>query len=174
MDDVEIVLIAAVAKNGVIGQGNDLPFKLRSDLKRFKALTTGHPVVMGRATYQSIGKALPGRPNVVVSGDREFRADGCEVYDDLFVALERAQQLAAGLGKSSLFVIGGGQIYAQTIDEADRLEITHVDMDADGDTRFPVIDDSIWQVADSVDQPAGPHDEADMEFVSYRRRSKSA
>lgn len=174
MDDVEIVLIAAVAKNGVIGQGNDLPFKLRSDLKRFKALTTGHPVVMGRATYQSIGKALPSRPNVVVSGDREFRADGCEVYDDLFVALERAQQLAAGLGKSSLFVIGGGQIYAQTIDEADRLEITHVDMDADGDTRFPVIDDSIWQVADSVDQPAGPHDEADMEFVSYRRRSKSA
>lgn len=174
MDDVEIVLIAAVAKNGVIGQGNDLPFKLRSDLKRFKALTTGHPVVMGRATYQSIGKALPDRPNVVVSGDREFRADGCEVYDDLFVALERAQQLAAGLGKSSLFVIGGGQIYAQTIDEADRLEITHVDMNADGDTRFPVIDDSIWQVADSVDQPAGPHDEADMEFVSYRRRSKSA
>ncbi|GAB5510912.1 MAG: dihydrofolate reductase [Hyphomicrobiales bacterium] len=174
MSDVETVLIAAVARNGIIGQANDLPFKLRSDLKRFKALTTGHPVVMGRATYQSIGKPLPGRPNVVVSGDREFRADGCEVYDDLFVALERAQQLATGLGKLSLFVIGGGQIYAQTIDEADRLEITHVDMDTDGDTRFPVIDDSIWQVAERVDQPAGPNDEADMVFVSYRRRSEGA
>lgn len=174
VSEIETVLIAAVARNGVIGRKNDLPFRLRSDLKRFKALTTGHPVIMGRATYQSIGRALPGRPNVVVSGDRDFRADGCEIYDDLSVALERGRQLAGGLGKSALFVIGGGQIYAQTIEEADRLEITHVDLDADGDVRFPVIDEAIWKAQELVDQPAGPDDEADMVFVSYRRRSEGA
>lgn len=174
MSKVETVLIAAVARNGVIGRKNDLPFRLRSDLKRFKALTTGHPVIMGRATYQSIGKPLPGRPNIVVSGAPGFRADGCEVYDDLVVALERGRQLAAGLGKSALFVIGGGQIYAQTIEEADRLEITHVDLDADGDVHFPDIDPAIWQAEQSVQQAAGPDDEADMVFASYRRHAKGA
>lgn len=171
MRDVEIVLIAAVAKNGVIGRANELPFRLRSDMKRFKALTTGHPVIMGRATFESIGKALPGRPNIVVSGHRDFKADGCEVYDDLIVALERGQQLSQGLGKSALFVLGGGQVYAQTIDDADRLEITHVDLDAEGDTHFPVIDDAVWQVHESTAQPAGPNDEADMVFTTYRKRA---
>lgn len=171
MSEVETVLIAAVAKNGVIGRANALPFKLRSDMKRFKALTTGHPVVMGRATFQSIGKALPGRPNIVVSGDPDFKADGCEIYDDLFVALERGKQLSQGLGKSALFVLGGGQVYAQTIDDADRLEITHVDLEVDGDTHFPPIDDAVWHVSKSADQPAGPNDEADMVFTTYRKRS---
>lgn len=171
MRDIETVLIAAVARNGVIGQANGLPFKLRSDLKRFKALTTGHPVIMGRATYQSIGKPLPGRPNIVVSGDRDFKAEGCEVYDDLFVALERGKQLAQGLRKTALFVLGGGQVYAQTIDDADRLEITHVNLDVEGDTHFPAIDDALWQVSESVDQPAGPNDEADMVFATYRKRA---
>lgn len=171
MSDVDIVLIAAVAKNCVIGRANELPFRLRSDMKRFKALTTSHPVIMGRATYQSIGKALPGRPNIVVSGDRDFKADGCEVYNDLTVALDRGQQLSRGLGKSAVFVLGGGQVYAQTIADADRLEITHVNMDVEGDTRFPEIDETIWQVTESVDQPAGPQDEADMVFTTYRKRA---
>lgn len=173
MSDVETVLIAGVAKNGVIGRANALPFKLRSDMKRFKALTIGHPVIMGRTTYQSIGKPLPGRPNIVVSGDPAFKADGCEVYDDLFVALERGRQLSQGLGKTALFVLGGGQVYAQTIDDADRLEITHVDLDVEGDTHFPVIDEAVWQLQESVDQPAGPNDEADMVFATYRKRASS-
>eukprot|EP00752_Nemacystus_decipiens_P019434 g17490.t1 len=170
MSEIETVLIAGVARNGVIGRANALPFRLRSDLKRFKALTTGHPVIMGRATFESIGKALPGRPNIVVSGDPAFRADGCEVYDDLIVALERGEQLAQGLGKTALFVLGGGQVYAQTIDDADRLEITHVDMDVDGDTVFPAIDEVVWKIRESVDQAAGPHDEADMTFTTYVKR----
>lgn len=169
MDQVETVLIAAVAKNGVIGRANALPFRLRSDMKRFKALTSGHPVIMGRATFESIGKALPGRPNIVVSGDPDFRAQACEIYDDLRVALERGKLLSQGLGKSALFVLGGGQVYAQTIDDADRLEITHVDLDVEGDTHFPTIDESVWQVSESVDQPAGPNDEADMVFATYRK-----
>ncbi|WP_375568345.1 dihydrofolate reductase [Ahrensia marina] len=168
MANIELVLIAAVARNGVIGRDNDLPFRLPTDLKHFKALTLGHPVLMGRATYESIGRPLPGRPNLVVSGDPDFRADGCEVYSDLDTAIERGKMLAEGLGKSALFIIGGGQIYAQTIDEADRLEITHVAMEADGSTAFPIIDREKWSVAATESVPAGPKDEADMVFTTYR------
>jgi dihydrofolate reductase len=166
----ELVLIAAVARNGVIGRDNDLPFRLPTDLKHFKALTLGHPVLMGRATFESIGRPLPGRPNIVVSGDPDFRAEGCEVYPDLDTAIDRGKMLADGLGKSALFVIGGGQIYAQTIDDADRLEITHVALDADGATRFPTIDPSQWSKTVEENVPAGPKDEADMVFTTYRRK----
>jgi len=168
LTNIELVLIAAVARNSVIGRDNDLPFRLPTDLKHFKALTLGHPVLMGRATYESIGRPLPGRPNLVVSGDPDFRADGCEVYSDLDTAIERGKMLAEGLGKPALFIIGGGQIYAQTIDEADRLEITHVAMDADGSTAFPVIDREKWSVSATESVPAGPKDEADMAFTTYR------
>ncbi|MBO6673915.1 MAG: dihydrofolate reductase [Rhizobiales bacterium] len=166
----ELVLIAAVARNGVIGRDNDLPFRLPTDLKHFKALTLGHPVLMGRATFESIGRPLPGRPSIVVSGDPEFHAEGCEVYQDLDTAIDRGKMLADGLGKSALFIIGGGQIYAQTIDEADRLEITHVALDADGATRFPTIDPSRWAKTVEENVPAGPKDEADMVFTTYRRK----
>ncbi len=170
----DLVLIAAVARNGVIGRDNDLPFRLPTDLKHFKALTLGHPVLMGRATYESIGRPLPGRPNIVVSGDPDFRADGCEVYQDLDTAIDRGKMLADGLGKGSgksvLFIIGGGQIYAQTIDEADRLEITHVALDADGATRFPTINPAQWSKIVEENVPAGPKDEADMVFTTYRRK----
>lgn len=170
MADVELVLIAAVARNGVIGRDNDLPFRLPTDLKHFKALTLGYPVLMGRATYESIGRPLPGRPNIVVSGDPDFRAQGCEVYQDLDTAIDRGKMLADGLGKSALFIIGGGQIYAQTIDEADQLEITHVALDADGATRFPTIDPARWSIVAEENVQAGPKDEADMVFTTYRRK----
>lgn len=170
MGAVETVLIAAVADNGVIGNKGDLAFRLPSDMKRFKALTTGHPVVMGRLTYESIGRPLPGRPTLVVSGDPDYRAEGCEIYDDLVVALDRAHQLAEGLGKDAAFVLGGGQIYAQTIADADRLEITHVDKSAEGDAVFPAIDPTVWvAVADERVTPT-EKDEAGMRFTTYRRR----
>ncbi|MEM6383992.1 MAG: dihydrofolate reductase [Pseudomonadota bacterium] len=167
---VEFVQIAAVATNGVIGKNGALPFRLPSDLKRFKALTTGHPVIMGRLTYESIGRALPGRPNIIVSGNPEFRAEGCEVFPDLETALERGRQLAEGLRKDAVFILGGGQVYAQTLADADRLEITHVDAQVDGDTVFPVIDPEIWHKV-AEDRPAAdPRDEAPMVFATYRRR----
>lgn len=169
-DAIETVLIAAIAGSGVIGRAGDLPFRLRTDLKRFKALTLGHPVLMGRTTYQSIGKPLPGRPNIVISGDCAFRAEGCEVYDDLDTGLTRASMLASGLGKACFFVIGGGQIYAQTIKQADRLEITHVALDVEGETFFPPIDEAQWELTQSEAVQKGPHDEADMVFATYQRR----
>ncbi|MEM6712881.1 MAG: dihydrofolate reductase [Pseudomonadota bacterium] len=164
-----IVLIAAVARNGIIGNKGDLPFQLSSDLKRFKALTMGHPVIMGRTTYESIGRPLPGRPNLVLTGDPNYRADGCEIYHDLDVALERGKMLASGLGKDAVFVLGGAQVYTQAIGDADRLEITHVAMDADGDVSFPVIDPSVWTQAERIEQQAGPKDDADMVFATYQR-----
>lgn len=167
----ELVLIAAVARNGVIGRDNDLPFRLPSDLKRFKALTLGHPVLMGRLTYESIGRPLPGRPNLVVSGDPDFHAEGCEIYQDLDAAIDRGKMLAEGLGKDALFVLGGGYVYAQTIGEADRLEITHVALDAEGSVTFPAIDPAQWVAASRESVAAGPKDEADMVFTTYRRRA---
>lgn len=171
MSAVETVLIAAVAQNGVIGRDNGMPFRLSSDLKRFKALTMGYPVVMGRLTFQSIGRPLPGRPNIVISGDPEFRAEGCEVYADLDTGLDRARMLAEGMGKPAIFVIGGGQIYAQTMDDADRLEITHLAKAVDGDTHFPTIDEAVWEAVERTQLPAGDKDDVDMTFVTYRRRS---
>ncbi len=165
----EIVLIAAVARNGVIGNNNDLPFRLSSDLKHFKALTLGHPVVMGRNTHESIGRALPGRPNLVLSGDPDYRAEGCETYQDLDTALDRAVMLAEGLDKDAVFVIGGGQIYEQAMESADRLEITHVDLEAVGSVHFPTVSDDIWVKTASESVQASPKDDADMEFATYRR-----
>ncbi len=172
---METVLIAAVSENGVIGKSGDLPFKLRSDLQRFKALTLGHPVLMGRGTYESIGRPLPGRPNIVVSGDPDYHAEGCEMAPDLETAINRARMLAEGLGKQAFFVIGGGQVYAQTIAEADRLEITHVQSSVDGSqeslVHFPQIDPAVWTLAFEESRPAGEHDEADMIFATYVRNA---
>lgn len=173
MSDVQTVLVAAVAENGVIGRNSDLPFRLRTDQKRFKSMTMGHPILMGRATYESLPRPLSGRPNIVVSGDPEFRPEGCEVYDDLDTALDRAKMLAEGLGKDVVFILGGGQIYAQTIGDADRLEITHVAIEADGDTHFPVIDATVWTASKRETQQAGPQDEADMVFATYVREPQN-
>ncbi|MEM1289182.1 MAG: dihydrofolate reductase [Pseudomonadota bacterium] len=170
MDEpIQTVLIAAVARNGVIGRQNDLPFRLKSDLKRFKALTLGHPVLMGRLTYQSIGRPLPGRPNLVVSGDREFSAPGCEVYQDLELSVERAKLLADGLSKKAIFILGGGRIYQQSIGMADRLEITHVQAEPEGDVYFPTIEPDVWKIIAEQAQAAQEGDEADMIFRTYQR-----
>ena len=138
-----ISLIAALDKNNVIGRENALPWYLPEDLKRFRKLTTGKTVLMGRKTFDSIikrnGKPLPNRKNVVVTRDQGFQApEGVLVYNDLNKAI-------SDLKSEDLFIIGGGQIYAQTIDLADTLYITHVDMEAPGDVYFPVIDPQKWQ-----------------------------
>ena len=134
---IAIVLLAAVAENGVIGRDNALPWRLSSDLKRFKALTLGKPVVMGRKTYLSIGKPLPGRTNIVVTRDPNFRADGVVVATSVDAALEAARDDARRRGANEIMVIGGTEIFAQTMALADRLEITHVHARPAGDTFFP-------------------------------------
>lgn len=133
-------LIAAVAANGVIGSDNALPWRLPEDLKRFKALTLGHPVIMGRKTYESIGRPLPGRRNIVVTRNASYRAEGAVVVTSLPAAVAAAQSDEA-------FVIGGAELYATALPLADRLQLTEIDAAYEGDTWFPAIDRGQWHEA---------------------------
>ena len=166
---IAIVLLAAVAENGVIGRDNALPWRLSTDLKRFKALTLSKPVVMGRRTYLSIGKPLPDRSNIVVTRDRNFRAKGVLVANSVEAALDMARDEARRLGASEIIVIGGTEIFEQTLGLADRLEITHVHAKPEGDVHFPAIDPTLWRETARSEQPAGPRDDASVSFVTYDR-----
>ena len=166
----EVVLVAAVGENGVIGSAGDMPWRLSSDLKRFKRLTTGHPVLMGRKTFVSIGRPLPGRTNIVVTRDSGFSHEGIHVVASLKAGLETAQQVATDAGKDAVMVIGGGEIYAATMDIADRLEITRVHASPAGDTRFPVIDPALWLETTRETPERGEKDSADVTFLTYHRR----
>ena len=160
---MQIVFVAAVAENGVIGRDNGMPWRLKSDLRRFRQLTMGRPVLMGRKTFLSIGRPLPGRTNIVVTRDRAFAAAGVEG-----LAVARADGLRRGA--DSIMVIGGAEIYAALFAQADRLEIAHVHARPDGDARFPAIDPAVWEDVSRAAFPAGPDDDAAVTAVSYRRR----
>ena len=164
-----IVLVAAVADNGVIGRDNALPWRLSTDLKRFKALTIGKPVVMGRKTFLSIGKPLPDRTNIVVTRDCNFSADGIVVANSLEAALDAARDDARRRGVDAIMVIGGTDIFEQTMDRADRLEITHVHARPAGDTVFPPIDARRWRAVARTEHSAGARDDAAFSTVTYRR-----
>ena len=167
---MEIVLIVAVADNGVIGAHGTIPWRLKSDLQRLKAMTIGRPVVMGRKTFMSLRRPLAGRTNIVVTRDGHFRAGGAVVTTSLDAA--RAVALGDALRRSvtEIAVIGGAEIYAQWIDIADRLEVTEVHARPDGDTHFAAIDPAQWQEVARVRNPAGPDDSAAFSYVTYRRR----
>jgi len=167
-----LVLVAAVARNGVIGANQGLPWRLSSDLKRFKALTWGKPLVMGRKTYLTIGRALPGRETIVVTRDPDFAAPGVAVAHDLNAALDLAAERARAMRADEIVVAGGGEIYAQTIGRAERLCITEVALDAKGETRFPPIDPGQWREVRREEGERGPRDEADFAFVEYERRAE--
>ncbi len=167
---MEIVLIAAVAENGVIGASGAMPWRLKSDLARLKAMTLGKPVVLGRKTFASIGKALPGRTNIVVTRDRDFRAGGVVVTHSFPDAKAIATGDALRRFATEIAVIGGAEIYAQWMDSADRLEVTEVHARPDGDTHFPAIDPAIWQEVARTRNPAGLQDSTDFSYVTYRRR----
>ena len=166
----EIVLIVAVAENGVIGSQGAIPWRLKSDMQRLKALTLGRPVVMGRKTFVSIGRPLPGRTNIVVTRDAAFRAAGAVVTTSF--AASRAVATGDALRRlaTEIAVIGGAEIYAQWMECADRLEITEVHARPEGDTYFAAIDAAAWEEVARVRNPAGPDDSADYSYVTYRRR----
>jgi dihydrofolate reductase len=169
---MEIVLIAAVAENGVIGRGGVMPWRLKSDMAHFKALTMGKPVVMGRKTYLSLHvKPLPGRTNIVVSRDPAFTAPGVLVARSVETALEAARGDALRRG-SDIMVLGGGDVYAQAMPLADRLEITQVHLAAEGDAVFPAIDPAFWREAARLAHPAGPSDDAAFDTITYVRHSR--
>jgi len=166
----QIVFVVAVAENGVIGSGGAMPWRLKSDMKRFKALTSGKPVVMGRKTFASIGRPLPGRTNIVVTRDPDFRAAGAVVTNSFADACAIARADAMRRFATEIAIIGGAEIYAQWMDRADRLEITEVHARPDGDTRFATIDAADWEEVARVRNPAGPDDSADSSYVTFRRR----
>jgi dihydrofolate reductase len=166
----EVVLIAAVADNGVIGSDGTIPWRMKSDMQRFKAMTMGKPVVMGRKTFASIGRPLPGRTNIVVTRDAGFRSPGAVVTTSFADARAVATGDALRRLATEIAVIGGAQIYAQWMACADRLEITEVHARPEGDTRFAAIERAGWEEVARVRNPAGPGDSADFSYVTYRRR----
>jgi len=157
-----VTLVAAVAANGVIGVEGGLPWRLPEDLAHFKQLTMGHPMIMGRATFDSIGRALPGRTTIVVTRNPDWAADGVETAPSLKSAVERAQEL-----DDDIFVVGGGQIYAQALeaDLVDLLCITRVAASPDGDVRFPALDWELWQPVVRIPHGGDPS----FEIVTYQR-----
>jgi dihydrofolate reductase len=165
-----VTLVVAVAENGVIGREGGLPWHLSSDLKRFKADTIGKPVIMGRKTFASIGRPLPGRTNIVVTRDPDFRPDGVTVVATLDDALSEARQVAIQTGADDIAVIGGGEIYRQLFDKAGRLILTHVLASPDGDTVFPEVRPEEWEITDSQDYPAGEKDSHATRRAIYTRK----
>jgi dihydrofolate reductase len=166
----EVVLIVAVAENGVIGAAGAIPWRLKSDMQRFKAMTLGKPVVMGRRTFVSLRRPLPGRTNIVMTRDAGFRAAGAVVTASFDAAREVATGDALRRLATEIAVIGGAEIYAQWMAVADRLEITEVHARPEGDTRFPAVEPADWQEVARARNTAGPDDSADYSYVTYRRR----
>jgi dihydrofolate reductase len=165
----QLVGIAAVARNGVIGSDGDIPWRIPGDWRRFKALTIGHTLVMGRKTYDSIGRPLPGRTTVVVTRDRRWRGDGVLTAP----SVDDALALAAAREPELVWVAGGGEVYAATWDRLDRLELTEVALDPEGTVRLPHVDPGIWRETSREE-----HDEADgvpaYAFVSYESREAAS
>ena len=160
-----LTLIAAVARNGVIGKDNALPWRLSDDLKRFKALTMGHPIVMGRKTWESLGRPLPGRNNIVITRDKNYRAEGATVVHALDEALATVQDAA------EVFVIGGAEIYSMTLPHANCLQLTELDADFEGDVRFPAFDRSQWRT--TLRETHTGADGLAYAFVTYERQPES-
>lgn len=165
-----LVMIAAVAKNGVIGDDNRLLWRLKADLKRFRALTWGTPVIMGRKTFDSIGRPLPGRETILLTRAKLARIEGVHVAHSLDEAMAMAGTCAQRMGVGEAHVAGGGEIYRALMPHAMRMEITEVALEPEGDTTFPAISRSEWRETRREAHRAGPDDEADFAFVSYVRR----
>lgn len=159
-----ISVIAALAKNRVIGIENRLPWRLPEDLAHFKALTLGHPVLMGRKTFESLGRPLPGRTNVVISRNPDYRPEGVTRADSIAAAL------VACAGHDTVFCIGGANLYAQVLPLADHLYLTEVDIDVAGDAWFPEFDRSLFEEIGRESHVGAKADRLRFDFVTYARR----
>lgn len=166
---VKLSLIVAVAENGVIGRDNGLPWKISSDLKYFKKMTLGKPVIMGRKTFQSIGKPLPNRVNIVITRDKTFSAEGVITALSLEMALDVAMNMALVKGVDEVMVIGGAQIYQLCLPAADRLYLTRVHGFVEGDTTFPALNSDDWLEASHKRYKAGEKDSHDYSLIVLDR-----
>jgi dihydrofolate reductase len=164
-----VSLILAMSENGVIGVANGLPWHLPAELRHFRAVTMGHPIIMGRKTHESIGRVLPGRRNIVVTRNRQYTSDGVEVTHSVTEAIERCSDT------NEIFVIGGAELYSQTIDKADRIYLTLVHTRIEGgDTYFQAISPEIWRETERVASPADENNPLACEFIVYERVKQTA
>lgn len=173
MSEIPISIVVAASEDGVIGRGGDMPWKLSTDLKRFKALTLGKPVVLGRKTYESLGsRPLPGRPHVVVTRSADIAGgDAVEIAGSLEEGIRTARHIAEQTGAAEICIIGGGEIYRQAMTIADTLYVTHVEAAiSDGDTFFPTIDPAVFEKREETLLPAGEKDSYPTRFAVYVRR----
>ncbi|MGH1409042.1 MAG: type 3 dihydrofolate reductase [Aeromonas sp.] len=163
---MKISMIAAMAHDRVIGKDNQMPWHLPADLAHFKRVTLGKPVLMGRKTFESIGRPLPGRRNLVISRNPDYQAEGIEVVG----SVEAALALLAGSSVEELMVIGGGHLYAEMLPSADCLYLTQIDLAVEGDTRFPAFDDGQWQRIACESHPADEKNPSPYSFETWQRR----
>lgn len=163
---MEIAIIAAVSENNVIGNKNKIPWHLPADLKYFKKTTLGHPVIMGQNTYESIGKPLPKRVNIILSDDKDYKVSGCFVFNSIPEAIDYLKNKR----HKKAFVIGGASIYKQFINTADEIYLTRVLGNFNGDTYFPQIDADKWKVFSQKLYPKDDNNPYDMVFIIYNRR----
>lgn len=166
---VPLAMIAALADNRVIGLDNKMPWHLPADLKHFKAMTLGKPIIMGRKTWDSLGRPLPGRLNLVVSRQQGLQLDGAETFTSLDAALVRAEQWAREQGVDELMLIGGAQLYAQALPCAQRLYLTRIEANPEGDAFFPAFEEAEWERLDSQAHPA-EGDAPAYRFETWQRR----
>ena len=161
---MQISIVVAASANNVIGVNGQLPWRLPEDLQHFKQITMGKPMIMGRATFESIGRALPGRQSIVLSRQTGFEAEGCDVVTTVEDAIK-----AAG-DAEEVMIIGGGEIYRQFLPQADRIYLTRVQAEVDGDTLFPEIELDEWEVVAVEEYPAGDERELGFEIETLDRR----
>jgi dihydrofolate reductase len=166
----KLVAVVARARNGVIGVGNGLPWRLSSDLKRYRTRTWGRPMIMGRRTWESIGRPLPGRETVVVTRRADYVAPGAHLATSLDESLAIARRLAAEMGADEIIVAGGEEIYRALLDRTDLIELTEVALELEGDAHFPPLDPAQWREIARETPPRGERDEADFAFVTLARR----
>ena len=163
---MKLSLLAALSTNNVIGRDNEIPWRLSTDLKRLKAMTMGHHVIMGRKTYESVGRPLPGRTNIVITRREGYAPEGVTVVH----SLEEAVRIAMQNGDDEAFILGGAEIYAQAMHRADRMYLTRVHAEVEGDTWFPEFDDvSEWQLTDAEHFDADEKNEYPFSFLTYER-----
>ena len=167
---MKLAFVVAVAKNGVIGRNGGLPWRLSTDLKHFKALTIGKPILMGRRTWDSIGRPLPGRESIVVTRDPHFSADGAHVAHSIDAGLALAAEQAARMKADTIMVVGGSDIFTALIDRADVIHQTEVDLAPEGDILFPPLDPAQWREIACEAPPRAANDEANVRFLTYARR----
>ncbi len=159
-----VSLVVAASKNNVIGRDGELPWHLPEDLRHFKRITTGKPVIMGRKTFESIGRPLPDRHNIVMTRDPDYAAEGCDVVDSVAEALDVAGDA------DEVMVIGGGQVYRDFLPRADRIYMTRVQAEVQGDTRFPRIEGNVWRLVSAEHHAADEKHEFAFEMLVFERR----